>query len=57
VLGIRIAGKYVAPQAVVEALKFEYEFADSELLQGSLDDIAGVLAREHERRRGQITNG
>jgi hypothetical protein len=51
VLGLRVAGRYVAPQAVVEALKFEYDFADSELLDGSLDDIPGVLAREHERRR------
>lgn len=50
VLGIRIAGKYVAPQAVVEALKPEYEFRDSELFDGSLDDMATVLAREHERR-------
>jgi hypothetical protein len=57
VLGIRIAGKYVAPQAVVEVLKPEYEFGDSELFDGALEDIAGVLAREHERQRSQITNG
>jgi hypothetical protein len=50
VLGIRVAGHYVAPQSVVEALKPEYEFGDSELLDGSLQDIADVLAREHERR-------
>lgn len=50
VLGIRVAGKYAAPQAVVEALKLEYEFGDSEVFDGSLDDIAGVLAREHARR-------
>ena len=50
VLGIRVAGRYLAPGAAVEALKPEYEFADSEMLDGSLDDIAGVLAREHARR-------
>jgi len=51
VLGIRVAGRYLAPGAAVEALKPEYEFADSELLDGSLDDIAGVLALEHARRK------
>ncbi len=50
VLSIRVAGKYAAPQAAVEALEPEYEFGDSELLDGSLEDIAGVLAREHKRR-------
>jgi hypothetical protein len=50
VLGIRVCGKYAAPEAEVEALKLEYEFGDSEILDGSLDDVAGVLAREHERR-------
>ena len=52
VLGIRVAGRYLAPGAAVAALKPEYEFADSELLDGSLDDIAGVLAREYARRDG-----
>jgi hypothetical protein len=42
VLGIRVAGRYVAPGATVEALKPEYEFADSELLD--------VLVRAHARR-------
>ena len=50
VLGIRVQGKYAEPQAKVEALKPEFEFGDSEILDGSLDDIAAVLAREHERR-------
>jgi len=50
VLGIRVAGPYLAPGKAVEAMKPEYDFADSELLDGSLDDIAGVLAREHARR-------
>lgn len=53
VLAIRVAGKYVAPHAVVDVLKFEYEFRDSELFDGSLDDMGGVLAREHERRRAR----
>jgi hypothetical protein len=50
VLGIRAQGNYAAPQAEVEALKTEFEFGDSEIFDGSLDDIAAVLAREHERR-------
>ena len=53
VVGIRVAGSYLAPATEVEALKPEYEFGDSELLDGSLDDIAGVLAREHERRNAR----
>jgi hypothetical protein len=51
VLGIRVAGRYLAPGAAVEALKPEYDFADSELLDGSLDDIADVLAHEHAQRK------
>ncbi|HMF17666.1 MAG TPA: serine/threonine-protein kinase, partial [Gemmataceae bacterium] len=50
VLGIRAHGRYLAPGAVVECLKLEYDFADSELLDGSLQDIAGILAREHQQR-------
>ena len=53
VLGIRVYGKYTAPQKVVEALKVEYEFGSSEVFDGSLDDIASVLAREHERRNAR----
>lgn len=53
VLRIQVTGKYLAPQAAVEALKPEYEFGDSEVLEGPLDDIAGVLEREHERRRAR----
>ena len=53
VVGIRVAGGYLAPEIEVEALKSEYEFGDAELLDGSIDDIAGVLAREHERRNAR----
>lgn len=53
VTGIRVAGSYTAPEAEVEALKPEYEFGDSELLEGSLDDITNVLAREHKRRKNK----
>jgi hypothetical protein len=51
VAGIRVSGPYLPPAAVVDALKPEYSFADSELFDGDLDDIADVLAREHARRR------
>ena len=50
VLNIRVQGDYLAPEKTVEALRREYEFGDSELLDGSVDDIAGVLAREHAKR-------
>ncbi len=52
VVGIHVSGSYLAPPAqLTEALQPEYEFADAELLDGSLDDIAGVLSREHTRRQ------
>ncbi|MFO0969290.1 MAG: hypothetical protein U0793_27350 [Gemmataceae bacterium] len=56
VLSIRVSGRYLAPAKAVEALRPEYEFADSELLEGSLDKIAEALAREHARRSGLEKN-
>ncbi len=53
VLAISVAGQYLAPKEVVEALKPEYEFVNSELFEGPLEDIAGVLAREHSRRNAK----
>lgn len=50
VLSIRVQGDYLAPEKTVEALQREYEFGDSELFDGALDDIAGVLARAHAKR-------
>jgi hypothetical protein len=50
VIGIRVAGKYLVPETVVEALKPEYEFGNSELFEGSLEELAAVLANEHARR-------
>ena len=47
---IRVQGEYVAPERVVEALEPEFCFKDSELLEGSLDDIAEVLWLENRRR-------
>src|SRR5262245_16561249 len=55
VAGIRVTGNDVVPQVAIAALQPEYDFADSELLEGSLDDIADVLAREHERRTKGLT--
>lgn len=49
VLGIRVQGEYLPAEREVDALRREFEFADSELFDGTLDDIAGVLARVHER--------
>lgn len=50
VLGIRVSGEYLRPSETVEALKRGYEFGNSEILSGRLEDIAGVLAAEHARR-------
>jgi hypothetical protein len=50
VLGIRVSGRYLAPEKTVGALSSEYEFGDSELLEGPIDEIDEVLAREHARR-------
>ncbi|MCA9024588.1 MAG: hypothetical protein KDA86_05210 [Planctomycetaceae bacterium] len=50
VVGIRVAGSYLPPEAEIEVLKPQYEFGDSEILDGSLDDIASILADEHDRR-------
>jgi hypothetical protein len=47
VLSIRVSGPYLAPEKTVEALRPEYEFRQSEVLDGRLDDIGEVLAREH----------
>jgi len=50
VLSIRVQGDYLAPEKTVDALRREYEFGDSELFDGALDDIAGALARAHAKR-------
>jgi hypothetical protein len=47
VLGIRVTGTYFAPEKIVDAMKPEYEFNDSELFAGELDSIKEVLEREH----------
>lgn len=49
VLSVRVQGAYLPPEKEVETLRQEYEFGDSELFDGSLDDIAGVLARAHAK--------
>jgi hypothetical protein len=50
VLRITVRGDYPAPEKKIEALRREYEFRDSELFDGELEDIAGVLTREHAKR-------
>ena len=51
VLGIRVSGEYIHPGTPVVAMEMDYAFGDSELFAGTLDDIAGVLQREHQRRQ------
>lgn len=51
VVGIKVTGEYLPQNSKVDALKQGFEFCDSELFDGSIDDIAGVLVSEHERRK------
>ena len=51
VLRIDVSGEYRQPEAIVGAMKREYGFGRLEIFDGSLDEIAGVLAREHARRQ------
>lgn len=50
VLRIHVAGDYLAPGAIVETLRPEYQFQPSEVFNGSLDHLDDVLAREHAGR-------
>lgn len=50
VLGIHVTGNYLRPEREVDALRREFQFADSEVFEGELDRIAEVLAREHAAR-------
>lgn len=50
VLGIRVHGAYLAREREVEALRPEYEFGDSEVFDGDLEQIADVLSRAHNAR-------
>jgi hypothetical protein len=50
VLQIRVSGAYLKPPDAIAALKPEYEFNDSEVFAGQLDEVADVLAAEHVRR-------
>ncbi len=50
VLKITATGRYLVWEKVVEALRAEFEFRDSEMLEGNIDDIAEVLRQEHTRR-------
>ena len=50
VLHIQVAGAYIQPATAVHALKPEHDFRPSEIFCGSLEEIAGVLDREHLAR-------
>ncbi|HEX3313678.1 MAG TPA: hypothetical protein VHR72_02250 [Gemmataceae bacterium] len=47
---IDVSGDYQPTTAVVGAMKREYGFGELEIFDGSLDEIAGTLEREHARR-------
>ncbi|HVX84989.1 MAG TPA: hypothetical protein VH253_09245 [Phycisphaerae bacterium] len=50
VLKIEVEGGYVKPIQTVGALPATYNFRDSEIFDGSLDDLPHVLHEEHRRR-------
>lgn len=47
VLSIQVDGVYQPPESLIEALKPEHDFRDSELFTGRLDDIAEILRIAH----------
>ena len=51
VLRITVHGKYIRPEKTVEALRPEFDFGDSEVFDGPLENIADVLVREHWSRK------
>lgn len=50
VLHIEVEGQYLKPAQTVGALPHTYNFRDSEIFEGSLDDLPHVLHEEHRRR-------
>ncbi len=50
VLSIRVLGDYVTPQGPLEALETQFEFPDSEILDGELSDLPSALSRAHKKR-------
>lgn len=48
---IEILGDYLPPEARVDAMKPEYEFQPSEILDGPLDQLADVLAAAHHKKQ------
>jgi hypothetical protein len=49
VLRIRTAGSYLPPERLVGALKPEFDFGDSELFDGDLNQLEDVLERAHRQ--------
>ena len=47
VIRIHVAGDYLQPEPAIDALKSKHQFRPSELFEGSIDDLAGVLDRAH----------
>jgi hypothetical protein len=50
VFGIRVSGEYIDPGPEIAAMELHYEFSESELFTGSLENIADILNREHSKR-------
>jgi hypothetical protein len=50
VLRVLVGGKYLKPDGPVVAMRAEYEFGMSEILDGRFEEVADVLEAEHARR-------
>lgn len=51
VIGIRVQGEYLAPSRKIAALEPDYILGDSELFEGALEDVGGILAQSHRQGR------
>jgi hypothetical protein len=53
VFGIEVQGEYLKPEPAVDALTAEYEFGDSELVDGRIDALAEAFAKAHQSRQAE----
>jgi hypothetical protein len=53
VFGIEVQGEYLKPDPAVDALTPEYEFGDSELVDGRIDALAEAFAMAHQSRQAE----
>ncbi len=50
ILKIIVQGAYLPPEKKTDALRQEYDFRDSELFEGQLEDLTNILARAYAKQ-------